>query len=73
MLFINWQKTMDNLASALAFNQVKKVDFAHAIGVSPQSLSRYLKCQDTPSAQTFARMQKEISFQVVWIHTNTRG
>lgn len=68
MLFINWQKTMDNLSSALAFNQVKKVDFAHAIGVSPQSLSRYLKCLDTPSAETFARMQQEIPFQVVWVH-----
>ena len=69
MLYINWQKTMDNLQSALAFNQIKKVDFAHAIGVSPQSLSRYFKCQDTPSAETFARMQQEVYFQVVWVHT----
>lgn len=69
MLYINWQKTMDNLQSALLFNQVKKVDFAHAIGVSPQSLSRYLKCLDTPGAETFARMQQEVPFQVVWVHS----
>lgn len=69
MLYINWVKTMDNLQSAIAHAGLKKSDFAHAIGVSPQSLSRYFSCKDTPTAETFARMQQEVPFQVVWVHT----
>lgn len=71
MLYINWDKTMQNLRAALEFNHIKYGDFADKIGVSPQSLSRYLSCNDTPPAQTFMRMIHAVDFQVVYF--NSRG
>ena len=68
MLFINWEMTMQNLRYALDHDGITHKGFAEHIGVSPQSLSRYLSCKDTPSAEILERMKSEISFTVVMFH-----
>ena len=66
MLYINWKKTMENVAAALEAAQIPKSIFADRIGVSPQCLSQYLACSTRPPAEVFMRMQKELEFQIVW-------
>lgn len=63
MLYINWPRTMANLEDELARQQIPKSVFANRIGVSPQSLSRYLACKDRPSVDVFLRMHEEVDFQ----------
>lgn len=66
MKTINWKRTMQNLRDALMNAKIPQNVFADRIGISPQQLSNYLNGWSVPSADTFARMQDEIHFQIVW-------
>ena len=63
---INWPKTMDNLKEAIKASGMSQAAFADKIGVSPQTMNKYITGDNRPTVDTWEKIRAAIDFQIIY-------
>lgn len=65
-MLINWPRTMQNLNDAIKAAGMTQAAFADKIGVSPQTMNKYITGDNRPTVDTWEKIRKEIDFQIIY-------